>query len=132
MQSASKPGFQLSNPDGLLIRTLDGENVVLCEPLVFIRKSGVAIVLPIGSRSDGPSIPKFCHAIVSKYGPQWLAGVLHDGAYRLLQLPKDECDLLILEALELQGVSWVERKVIYDAVRGFGQSAFDEDRKAQR
>ena len=74
------------------------------------------------------------------FGPWWLAGVIHDAAYRgsleVLRdgswskalLSKDDSDNLFLEALESLGVSLTDRTLLYQGVHIGGWKAFDKNR----
>ena len=93
--------------------------------------------------SDGISGPQITSNIIPRFGPYLASGILHDGAFRdklekkngdvwfpwTIELEKD-CNLLIEEALESEGCSWLEREIIYNALQLFGWHAFDDDRKA--
>jgi hypothetical protein len=59
-----------------------------------------------------------------------LAGfLLVDDVRRLCQGPSDN---ILAIAMKDAGVSLLERKIIYEAVRQFGQSAWDENRRARQ
>ena len=125
----------------LLIRTNDGDDDVLMEPLYFDSARGTYRA-PTGSTTDGLSTPKWIRILpgYDSTGDDWLSGVLHDSSYRdqlevfqdgiwqLAHLVQKECDDLILEAMTSQGVGWLRRSNIYRALRMFGKAAFDEDR----
>jgi hypothetical protein len=115
----------------LAVRTADGHNVVLLEPLVYVTKSGETITVPAGATSDGASTPRFLWPTIPPFGMYWLAAVLHDYLYRRTQKPKAECDNLLLEAMESLGVEKVLASAIYEGVNIGGQAAFDADRRAQ-
>lgn len=134
------PGFQIPNPDGWLVRTKDGENFVEQERFHFVRKNGQELFTRLRSKTDGPSIPFAAQFFIRKNGLIWPCGVLHDGGYQNaledvngnpIVLTRAECDDLILEAMELQGIDFLERKTVYDQLRLWGWKAFNEDRKEQ-
>jgi len=124
------------------IRTGDGINDTLLEGLYYSAKDGTEYCAPLGSTTDGLSVPRCCQNIIPPTGGDWFSGVLHDAAYRnqlqkfncttqqweKAELTKEQCDSLILEALESQGVGLVERETIYHAVQLFGQHSFNQDR----
>ena len=122
------------------VRTGDGLDDTLLEGLYYNSKDGKHYCAPIGSTTDGLSVPRCCQNIIPATGGNWFSGVLHDSSYRgqlqVLQddnwipanLTQEQCDNLILEALESQGVGIVERELIYRALRLFGHVAFNEDR----
>lgn len=128
------PGFQ---SDDFTVSTSDGRNFVLLNSVVFIAKDGTKWTIPAGATSDGASTPRFTWDVLPPFGVYWRAAVLHDAAYRgtLLDaeggeanLPKDKCDDLLMEAMELCGVSEADRWVIYRGVKDAGGAAFAEDR----
>jgi len=112
--------FQATN---IAIRTGDGRNVILLEDLIYVSESGQVIIAPIGNRSDGASTPKEIWALIPPFGLYWLAALLHDGGYQdslwqmlpdgtkvKLTLTKEQCDLLLLEAMVSLGVDLLLRE----------------------
>lgn len=131
-----------SRPD-LLVRTADGRNVVTQEPIEFSSDNGAHYQVPIGTASDGASIPQELWSTgLAPFGPYWLATVVHDAAYRnKLQrqlesgfwvpamLSRDDCDTLLLDCMTALGVEMILKEAIYDGVRFAGWRAFGEDRE---
>lgn len=125
----------------LLVRTKDGRNVVLQEPLEFYSETGQLYRAPTGTTSDGASTPPALWPTIPPFGSYWLAAILHDAAYRgvlevkrgddwvVAMLSKDSADSLLLEAMLSLGVSEVERLAIYGGVHFGGSTAFNKDRK---
>lgn len=116
----------------IAVRTTDGHNCVLLEDLVYVAADGRTFTALAGSDTDGASTPQAVWTILPPFGPYWLATVLHDFNYRCTQLPREECDDLLLEAMASLGVNFATRETIYRAVRTFGEKAFDADRAAQQ
>lgn len=127
----------------ILVRTRDGRNVTLMEDVELRSDTGAVYRVPIGSESDGASTPPEIWVKLPPFGDYWLAGVVHDAAYRgTLQrqlengywapamLNKDQADLLLLDCMSALGVAQGTKEAIYDGVRLFGWKAFSEDRKA--
>lgn len=112
----------------LKCETSDGRMFTLLEPLVYTAKSGEVIIVPVGATTDGASTPKVIWNIIPPFGTYWLAAVLHDYLYRVTKRLKNECDSLLLEAMESMGVDLVLREAIYEGVHFGGQVSFDEDR----
>lgn len=128
------PGFQ---SDDFTVSTSDGRNFVLLNSVIYIAKDGTKWIIPADTTSDGASTPRFTWDVLPPFGAYWRAAVLHDAAYRgtlvnadggEANLPKDKCDNLLLEAMELCGVDIIDRQAIYQAVRLAGGEAFSEDR----
>jgi len=126
------------------VRTKDGLNDELLTPLLYASKSDDLFRVPIGSTTDGLSVPRAVQNVIPAVGDEaWWAGVLHDAAYRktlekwdsssqdwiLANLSQFESDSLILEAMESQGVGLIKRHTIYRALRMFGSFAYNADRK---
>lgn len=128
------------------VSTTDGRNFVLLEALVFTTLTVRTLRAPAGSTTDGLSIPQVLWtAGLPPFGDAWLAGVLHDAAYRdqleelvagswkdgiwkKVTLPKNECDSLFLEALLARGVEAIKAQTLYEGVALGGQAAFDANR----
>ena len=135
-----KPGFQKQS---IAVKTSDGLNDVLLESLPYLAKDGTLYQCPRGGTTDGISDGWAFQWFAPATGDaSWLCGVLHDSGYRnqlekwfpiskvwdTAELSRLECDELILEALELQGIGLIKRQIIYRALRAFGASAFNNDR----
>lgn len=114
------------------IRTKDGTNVVVLEPLEFKRPSGEIITVIAGATSDGVSSPRWAWAAVPPFGAWWLAGVLHDACYRMQTRPlivdRAIADTIFLEALTFCRVPGPIRLALYEAVHHFGEAAWIKDR----
>ena len=133
-------GFQQNR---IRVWTGDGLNDLICDCLDYIARDGSQYRVPIGGTTDGLSVPRIVQNIIPASGnDSWMAGVLHDSAYRgqLLRwnephqewlnaaLTREQSDGLMLEALELQGIGWLRRKTIYRALRMFGGKAWNDNR----
>jgi hypothetical protein len=125
----------------VLVRSSDGRNFVLQEPLEVVRDDGARFRVPAGATSDGASTPSEMWAILPPFGPWWLAAIVHDAAYRgtlerqmandtwmVAMLPKEQCDLLFLDCMSALGVEQGKKEALYEGVRLGGWKAFREDR----
>ncbi len=134
-------GFQNASLD---VRTRNGLDDLLIEPLHFVDRHGNHYRAPDGTTTDGVSTPKIIRVFpgYDATGDDWWSGVLHDSAYRnFLQikmpdgtwqtanLTQAQADALILEAMTTQRVGWWRRHIIYFALRLFGSGAFKKDRR---
>ncbi len=115
--------------DFVNVRTRDGHNVILLDPLVYVTKAGEEITVPRGAQSDGASTPAVLWSSIPPFGEHWKPALLHDFLYRNTKRPKDECDRIFLDAMCECGVPGTECLAIYEGVRLCGLPAFDEDRK---
>lgn len=132
--------------------TGDGEHFKLLEPLDYVSSHGVHYRVDAGFVTDFNSVPWFFRRLIPKSNNANRASVLHDGAYALGYLPlltdaayrdrvsrisdcaplKDFADALYEEAMAACGVHPVKRWLMYQAVKRFGQKAWDahaEERK---
>ena len=90
---------------------------------------GPVITVPAGFVTDFASIPQMFWSVLPPWGKYGKAAVVHDYLYQTALCPRDECDEVFLEAMEVLGVPYITRKTMYYAVRMFGQIAWDNHRK---
>ena len=127
----------------LTVKTSDGRNCVLLEPLVYFSPQfGQTFRAPVGAKTDGASTPPALWTTLPPFGVYWLAAVIHDAAYQdtlqvftgtdwtRARLTKDQADNLLKEAMDSLGVSERESIVIYEGVHFGGADAFRDDRLA--
>lgn len=104
---------------------LDGRRCKLTAPLKYV--TGVEdyglITVPRGFITDYASVPRGLWNIFPPQGKYSAGAVVHDYLYRRTLLDRGFCDRVLLEAMELLGVSWLARHTIYRAVRLFGGAA---------
>lgn len=107
---------------------VNSECFMLTDTLAF-HNSKYYIEVYQGFDFDGASIPRAFWSIIGSpmFGKHVRAACLHDALYASRLLPREECDDLFLEAMEIDGVGWFTRYAMYNAVRLAGQSAYDED-----
>lgn len=113
-----------------VVITSNGRDVVLISPLAYLTNAGELIVVSVQSTSDGASTPPFIWSIIPPFGKHWLGAVVHDWLYRCTTKSKEYCDNIFYEAMISMGVSSLEAKTIYEAVKLAGGHAFADDRKA--
>lgn len=120
------------------IRSGNGRDDVLIDPLHFGSQDGITYRVPKGSTTDGMSTPGPLHALpgFEPTGRHWFSAVLHDSAYRgtlevsyfgnfvPANLTRKQADNLLGEALATQGVPRIRRAVIHAALRLFGGRNF--------
>jgi hypothetical protein len=88
-------------------------------------RSGV--VVPIGFRWDGASSPKFARSIFPRWGDYSGAALVHDYMYskECLEIKsRNKADLIFLNNMKEDGVSYIRRHMMYYAVRLFGNKYF--------
>lgn len=80
--------------------------------------------VPAGFETDLASIPRIFWPFLSPAGKYAKAAVLHDWLYVTKTVTRKVADELFLEAMEVLGVSWITRNVMYRAVRMGGGSGY--------
>ena len=92
------------------------------------------ITLPVGTTSDLASIPQACWSIpgFQPNGPIAPGAWVHDGLYRGTAITTGEpwtrvdADLVLMEWMQNAGIPLTIQTAIYEAVREFGQPAWDK------
>ncbi len=129
------PGFQSRFVESVCNQ--DGRNWKLLTPMVYQSRDGRVFIVPRGASTDGASTPALIASLFPPTGAYWQSAVLHDSAYQntletasgfKAGLSKDDCDLLLKEAMELSGVDPITVETIYEGVRLGGWMAFKNDR----
>lgn len=85
---------------------------------------GKEIFVPAGFETDFASIPRGLWNLFPPTGSYGKAAVIHDFLYRMWGTSRADADKIFLEGMEVLGVNWVTRRVIYRAVRLFGGTAY--------
>lgn len=116
----------------LVVKKIGDQVYELVEPLVYENEVMVVQVNPKFD-FDAISIPKVMWSLVDSpfTGKAVRAAVLHDALYASEWFARDVCDKLFLEAMESDGVSWIKRNLMYNAVRAFGWTVWKGHEKAE-
>jgi hypothetical protein len=114
---------------GIALRPFaEGTNWVLVEPLVYrVGDSRDSVIVPKGFVTDFASIPPRLQGLISSLGPYVLPAVVHDYLYWEHRCSRTQSDRLFLLAMQEQGVPYVKRSAMYEAVNGFGRAAWTEN-----
>lgn len=89
-------------------------------------------VAPRGFQTDLASIPQAAYTLFPPVGWYDYSAVIHDAGYggalttedgTRIYATKDVADQLFLEGMEARDVPWMVRKLMYQAVRQFGNPA---------
>jgi hypothetical protein len=115
----------------------DGGNWMLQSSLIHeIGKDGrYVVIVPRGFVTDFASIPQVVQVLrgvrptTERYG---VAAVVHDYLYWRQDCTREQSDRIMAIAMKEAGVSLLERTLIYEAVRQFGQTAWDGNRSARQ
>ena len=132
----SNARFPIDPPPAPFVRGFaDGSNWMLQSPLIQEIGKNIRyfVIVPRGFVTDFASIPQplqILHASVSigRYGN---AAVVHDYLYWRQDCTREQSDHILAIAMMEAGVSFLERQLIYQSVRQFGQSAWDGNRRAR-
>jgi hypothetical protein len=136
--TAASARFPIEKPPAPFVRAFaDGSNWMLESPLIYqIGKSGAhVIVVPRGFITDFASIPQPLRVLrdllptTDRYG---LPALVHDYLYWRQDCTREQADNIMEIAMMDAGVSLLERKVIHEGLRQFGQSAWDENSRARQ
>ena len=99
----------------------------LTEPLEYRvgnENSLEIITVPVNFISDFASVPTIFRGLIPKDGKYTIPAVLHDWNYTVHYYSRKRCDEIFFESMQVIGVSWWKRHVMFRAVRLFGGSAY--------
>lgn len=106
----------------------DGVHRTLLEDITYhvgSLQSTDKIVIPAGFVTDGGSVPRPLWGIVSPWGKASKPYILHDWLYNTQERTRLVSDAILLEAMEVVGVNWFQRFLIYRGVRLGGWVAWN-------
>ncbi len=109
----------------------DGYHFKLLETFVYhIGELGSKdnITVPAGFVTDMGSVPKLFWNIVDPWGKASKAFLIHDWLYETKERSRLVSDAILLEAMEVLGVNWFKRNLIYRAVRLGGWVSWSKKR----
>lgn len=109
--------------DLLVTPSPDGVTWRLEQPLTYhvgAPRSDTVVTVPTGFVTDFATVPRVFWWLIPRWGKHGNAAVLHDFLYHSKLYTRATSDAIFLEALEVLGVSWFTRSVMYVAVRVFG------------
>ena len=85
------------------------------------------VTVPEGTRTDFASIPQVLWSLIGHPAGRYAqAAVLHDYLYRTGALSRARCDELFREAMEVLGVPWHQRWLMWAGVRVGGALAYSK------
>jgi Protein of unknown function (DUF1353) len=110
----------------------DGADSVLMADLRYqIGTTNFVIVVPLGFVTDFASTPKALWAVLPPFGTYQLAAVVHDFLYWDQGCTREQADALLRVAMAESKVDPKKRDIIWQAVRRFGQTAWDENARTK-
>ena len=129
--------FPIDPPPAPFVRGFaDGSNWMLQSPLIHEigKNSPYIVIVPRGFVTDFASIPQPIQILraslsIGRYGS---AAAVHDYLYWRQDCTREQSDNILEIAMMEAGVSFLERKLIYEAVRQFGQAVWDGNKRARQ
>lgn len=130
--------FPIAKPPAPFVHAFaDGANWMLSSPLIYRvgKKPSSIVIVPRGFITDFASIPQPLRVLrdllpsTERYG---VPALVHDYLYWRQDCTRDQADNIMEIAMMEAGVSLIERKVIHEGLRQFGQSAWDANRRARQ
>jgi hypothetical protein len=126
-------GIPVFNGTNVLSNNSDGKTWTVVDKLGFYSDVLACLVTVLaGFQTDLASIPRFLWSIYPPFGKYTNAALVHDWLYTFQPCTRAQADAVLLEAMEVCGVSWFTRKVIYYNVRMFGGSYWNRDHTADQ
>lgn len=110
----------------------DGKKWVLRDEFSYdigYKGSGNTITVPKGFVTDFASVPRVFWNIYPRWGKYGNAAVIHDYLYWEQIFSRKKSDDIFLEGMEVLGVSYFDRKIIYNIVRLFSWISWKNNRK---
>lgn len=106
------------------------ENVFILLEDVEVEVLGYTIRVKKDFDFDGASIPKIFWSTIGNplTGDYKIAALIHDALYASQELQKELADNIFLEIMRLHGVSYAKRYSMYNAVKHFGGSAWENNK----
>jgi hypothetical protein len=119
--------------DPLKVETLDGQIWTTLEDMDYeigCLGSKRRVVVPAGTKTDFGSVPRCLWALVSPIGHATRAFVLHDFLYQSQPYPRQKCDAILAEAMDVLSCQHWYTRIIYLGVRAGGWIAWNAHRRA--
>ena len=113
----------------------DGRTWVLLDSFSYDvgrEHSGDTIHVPALFMTDFASVPRPFWAVFPPWGKYGNAAVIHDFGYATQTRPRGQVDAIFLEGMQVLGVGWLARHLIYWSVRSWGWLAWWADARRRR
>jgi hypothetical protein len=111
----------------------DGQDSVLTENLRYqVLQTTFVIGVPAGFVTDFASTPRALWSVIPPTGRYQLAAVVHDFLYWDQACAREQADAIFRVAMAESNVKPFERDLMWQAVRRFGQSAWDDNAAAKQ
>jgi hypothetical protein len=111
----------------------DGQDSVLTQDLPYrVLQTTFVIVVPAGFVTDFASTPRALWSVIPPTGRYQLAAVVHDFLYWDQGCTREQADAIFRVAMAESNVKPFERDLMWQAVRNFGQSAWNDNAVAKQ
>jgi hypothetical protein len=111
----------------------DGQDSMLTQDLQYrVLQTTFVIVVPAGFVTDFASTPRALWSVIPPTGRYQLAAVVHDFLYWDQGCTREQADAIFRVAMAESNVKPFERDLMWDAVRKFGQSAWNDNAAAKQ
>ncbi|EKN4849223.1 DUF1353 domain-containing protein [Yersinia enterocolitica] len=109
-----------------VLEMLDDYRWRLVEPFEFwlTNNPDDVIKVPTGYVTDLASVPRVFWTLFPPHGRYSKAAIIHDYLYDNTLRTKKEADKIFLDGMQVLGVPWCRRKIMYVAVRLFGRGQY--------
>ena len=108
----------------LITERISDKKVRLVAPLVYLSDIAGRIEVPIGFETDLASVPRLPLTFAVAGDTAHEAAVVHDYLYSEKKISRSKADAVFEEAMNVLGISWWKRKLMWSAVRAFGWSHY--------
>lgn len=88
------------------------------------------VTVPVGTTTDFASTPRAVWIILPPDGEYTQAAVLHDFLYKTQQYTRAKSDYIFFEAMSVLGVPWLQRRIMWLAVRSWGWIPWNRHKKS--
>jgi hypothetical protein len=87
--------------------------------------------IPVGFITDGGSIPRFLWRVIGHpFEGEYIARyVEHDHDYQTGRIPRKDADIKLRNGLEIDGMGWIKRNLVYCGVRMFGGQYYNKQKR---
>lgn len=95
---------------------------------VGYKGSGDTITVPAGFITDFASVPRVFWSVFPRWGKYGNASVVHDYLYFTKDRSRKEADYIFYEGMIVSNTNKIVAKIMYYAVRFFGQKAYRDNK----
>lgn len=98
---------------------IQGKWFITLSTFSYYSKDKEKYTIPVNTNTDFASIPRIFRGIISRSGNHTMSAVFHDWLCEYNIVARKKADKLFLESLEISGVGWIKRRMMYMGVRAY-------------